>query len=59
MLFNVVKDTEAGSAGASGLELVDSEVPAGGSDGEAPYALLCIPLVPCPDSLYGDSPYPP
>lgn len=59
VLFNVVKDTEAGSADASGLELVDSEVPAGESDGDALYALLCTPLVPCPDSLYGASPYPP
>lgn len=57
VLFNVVKDTEAGSADASSLELVDSEVPVGESDGDALCALWCTPLVPCPDSLYGASPY--
>ena len=59
VLFNVVEDTEAGSAGASSLELVDAEVPVGESDGDALYALWCTPLVPRPDSLYGASPHPP
>lgn len=37
--FIVVENIEAGSADASSLEFVDSEVPTGKSDGDALYAL--------------------
>lgn len=39
VLFNTVENTEAGSAGASSLELVNSEIRAGKSDGDALHAL--------------------
>lgn len=53
MLFNVIGNTEAGSADASSLELVASEVCAGKSDGDVLCGLQCTPLVPCPDSFPG------
>ena len=51
MLFNVLENTEAGSADEFSLELVDSEAPAGKSCGDALCVLQCIPVGLCPDSL--------
>lgn len=57
MLFNVVEDREAVPIDASSLELVDSEVPAGESSGDAfSMTWRTHTMVLCPGSLYRTSP---